>query len=139
MQRWHMVQCHTQGVEVISSSNPNAAMRRNFRGSIPSSPVAGQPEEHAPHVRQRFKFPPSGRISFTLSIKVLSFLPPSLIAASPIWFILQLFYRSGWPVIQKSPQGQRNRRLFLNHMLAEIKIYSTQSVFPFQQQFWQNL
>jgi hypothetical protein len=39
--------------------------------------VAGQPEEQAPQVRQRFKLPPSGRISMTLSIKVLFFLAPS--------------------------------------------------------------
>ena len=30
--------------------------------------VAGHPEEQSPQVRQRFRFPPSGRISLTLSI-----------------------------------------------------------------------
>ena len=58
-------------------SSPSAAMRRNLRGSMPSRPVAGHPEEHAPQVRQRFRLPPSGRISFTLSKKVLCFLPPN--------------------------------------------------------------
>jgi hypothetical protein len=70
----------------ISSSNPRAAMRKNFRGSIPSSPVAGHPEEHAPQVRHRFRFPPSGSISITLSMKILFFLPPNLKISSDIVF-----------------------------------------------------
>jgi len=62
--------------ERISSSIPSAAIRRNFRGSIPSSPVAGQPEEQAPQVRQRFKLPPSGSSALTWSMKVDRFFPP---------------------------------------------------------------
>jgi hypothetical protein len=34
-----------------------------------SSPVAGHPDAQAPQVRQRFRLPPSGNISFTLSKK----------------------------------------------------------------------
>jgi hypothetical protein len=46
-----------------SSSIPRAHMRRNLRGSMSASPVAGQPETQAPQVRQRLRLPPSGRIS----------------------------------------------------------------------------
>jgi hypothetical protein len=44
--------------------------------------VAGHPEEQAPQVKQRFRFPPSGRSSLTWSINLLFFFPPSLIASS---------------------------------------------------------
>jgi hypothetical protein len=91
MQRWHMVHIQAQSDFKISSSNPSAAMRKNFRGSIPSNPVAGQPEEQAPQVRQRFRFPPSGRISITLSMKVLFFLPPSLMTSVDIGSSLASF------------------------------------------------
>jgi hypothetical protein len=70
-----MVHIHTQGVLRISSSMPKAAILRNFRGSISSKPVAGHPEEQAPQVKQRLRFPPSGRSFLTLSKKTLSFLP----------------------------------------------------------------
>ena len=48
---------------------PRAAMRRNLRGSMFSNPVAGQPDEQAPQVRQRLRLPPSGSSCFTLSMK----------------------------------------------------------------------
>ncbi len=41
--------------------------------SGPSSPVAGQPEDQAPHVRHMSRFPPSGRISLTLAKNLLFF------------------------------------------------------------------
>ena len=63
---------------------PRAAMRRNLRGSMPSRPVAGQPDEQAPQVRQRLRFPPSGSSCFTLSMNMLFFLPLILIASSAI-------------------------------------------------------
>ena len=81
--RWHMVHIHTQWVPRISSSNPRADSRRNFRGSIPSRPVAGQPEEHAPHVRQRFRLPFSGRSRLTSSKNDACFFLPSLINSPP--------------------------------------------------------
>ena len=69
-QRMHMVHIHTQGVEVTSSSMPRAAMRRNLRGSMSSSPEAGQPAVHAPQVRHRSRLPPSGSSAATRSLKV---------------------------------------------------------------------
>ena len=79
-----MEQHQTQLVLKISSSIPSAAILKNFLGSIFSSPVAGQPEEHAPQVKHRLKLPPSGSRSLTLSMKILFFFPPSLIASSAI-------------------------------------------------------
>ena len=86
-----MVHIHTQGVLVTSSSRPNAANRRNFRGSIPSRPVAGQPEEHAPQVRHKFRFPPSGNNPFTLSMKVL-FLSFPMVTGSIGLYLLSFNY-----------------------------------------------
>jgi hypothetical protein len=68
-----MVQNQAQEEFNNSSSNPRAAMRRNFLASMFSMPVAGHPEEHNPHVRQRLRLPPSGSSSMTLSLNVLSF------------------------------------------------------------------
>jgi len=80
-----MVHIHTQSDLTISSSMPRAAMRRNFRGSILSSPVAGHPAEHAPQVKQAFKLPPSGSNFLTLSRKILfCFLFPSLMTSTAI-------------------------------------------------------
>ena len=45
-----MVHIQAHSVFKISSSIPREAIRKNFRGSISARPVAGQPEEHAPHV-----------------------------------------------------------------------------------------
>jgi hypothetical protein len=77
-----MVHIHGQLDFLISSSIPRAAMRKNFLGSIPSNSVAGHPDEQAPQVRQRFKFPPSGRSSLTLSINVDRFLRLSVMTFS---------------------------------------------------------
>jgi hypothetical protein len=68
MQRWHMVQRPTPtGVEVISSSWPRAAMRRNLRGSMPPASPVGRtpPEAHRPQVRHRSRFASLGRSSLT--------------------------------------------------------------------------
>lgn len=50
MHRKQMVHIQIQGVDMISSPMPRAAMRSSLRGSIPSSPVAGQQLLHAPQV-----------------------------------------------------------------------------------------
>jgi hypothetical protein len=79
-----MVHIQTQGDLTASSSIPMAHIRRNFRGSIFSRPVAGQPEAHAPQVRHKFRLPSSGRISLTLSIKELFFFPLIVMVLSDI-------------------------------------------------------
>ena len=70
-QRLHWVQSQTQGVVDSSSSMPSMAMRMNLRGSIFSSPEAGQPEEQRPQVRQASKLAPLGRSSMAFSLKLM--------------------------------------------------------------------
>ena len=69
------------GLQVAASAIIKAAMRKNFRGSIFSKPVAGQPEAQAPQVRQRFRLPPMGKISRTVSKNVRP-LPGAIFIAS---------------------------------------------------------
>src|SRR3989339_2028699 len=92
MHRVHMEHIHTQFVLKISSSIPRAAILKNFLGSMPSKPVAGHPEAHAPQVRHAFRFPPSGKSFITLSLKTLVLAPPILIAVSPMLFFLLTLY-----------------------------------------------
>jgi hypothetical protein len=110
MQRWHMVHIQTQSDFKISSSSPNAAIRKNFLGSSPERPVAGHPDEQAPQVKHRFRFPPSGRISMTLCINVLFCFPPSLMRSSDMTPSLAKFAISSFTTVnnllsQKSLTG----------------------------------
>ncbi len=73
MHRWHIVHIQAHSESRISSSNPSAAIRNNFRGSISARPVAGQPDAQVPHVMQAFKWPPSGNSSITFFWNVLLF------------------------------------------------------------------
>ncbi len=52
LQRWHCVQVQIHGVVDNSSFMSSMAMRMKRRGSMPSSPEAGQPAEHSPQLRQ---------------------------------------------------------------------------------------
>jgi hypothetical protein len=115
-----MVHIHTQSDFKISSSKPSAAIRKNLRGSISSSPLAGQPEEQVPQVRHRFKFPPSGRISMTLSINRLFFCPPNLIASSAI--IVSLSSNSLHAAISTS--FKRLKQRWYDFLMKENKAWS---------------
>jgi hypothetical protein len=47
------------------------AIRMNLRGSMFSSPEAGQPEEHSPQVRQASKLAPGGSKSSAACLKLI--------------------------------------------------------------------
>lgn len=88
-----MVHIHGQSDSRTSLSIPRINMRRNFLGSIPSRPEAGQPEEQSPHVKQRLKFP-SGK-SFLTSSRILCCTRPStFITTSAIIFSFLYKYKA---------------------------------------------